>query len=110
MSWLRKYAWVGLISARSNLAYMSEVLSRTIFLGVILYIFLRLWQVAYDQTRSTSLGGLSLKEMLWYLMIAESIMLSAPRVSQAVDEDVRTGALAVQLIRPISYPLYRLSV
>ena len=56
------------------------------------------------------LGGLTLPEMLWYLMIAESIIMSGPQVTRAVDEDVRTGALAVYLVRPISYPLYRLSV
>ncbi|MBD2472841.1 ABC-2 family transporter protein [Nostoc sp. FACHB-145] len=46
--------------------------------------------------------------MLWYLGITESIVLSAPTIAQEVDEDVRTGALAMQLIRPLSYPLYRL--
>ncbi len=107
---LEKYAWVGLVSARSQLAYASEVLSRIIFLLVILYIFLRVWHVAYAETGCTSLAGLTLSQMLWYLMVAESIMLSGPRVTPVVDEEVRTGALAVQLIRPVSYPLYRLSV
>jgi ABC-2 type transport system permease protein len=46
--------------------------------------------------------------MLWYLGVTESIVLSTPAVAQAVDEDVRTGMLAVQLIRPLSYPLYHL--
>jgi len=58
---------------------------------------------------ATRLGGLTLAEMLWYLTITEAIMLSAPRLAQQVDEDVRTGALAVKLTRPISYPLYFLS-
>lgn len=110
MSFWRKYGWVSLISARSNLAYLNEAASRVFFLGIILFVFLRLWQVAYNETGSTSLAGLTLSEMLWYLMIAESIILSGPRVAQIVDEDVRTGALAVQLVRPICYPLYQLSV
>jgi ABC-2 type transport system permease protein len=55
------------------------------------------------------LGGLTLAQMLWYLVVSESIMLSGPRVAQVVDEDVRTGALAVQMVRPVSYPLYRLA-
>lgn len=110
MNFWRKYGWAGLISARSNLAYLNEVASRIFFLGVILFIFLKLWQVAYRETGSISLGGLSLPEMLWYLMIAESIMISSPRVTQQVDEDVRTGAVSVQLVRPLCYPLYQLSV
>ena len=103
-----KYTWIALTSSRSNLAYLSEVTIRTIFLGVILYIFLQLWRLTYAETGSQQLGGLTLSQMIWYLAIAESIMLSGPRVAQEVDEDVRTGMLAVQLIRPLSYPCYQL--
>jgi ABC-2 type transport system permease protein len=105
---LRKYTWVGLTSARSNIAYLGEVATRAIFLGVILYIFLQLWRATYAQTGAQQLGGFTLAQMLWYLAMTESITLSGPRVAQEVDQDVRTGAVAVQLIRPLSYPLYRL--
>lgn len=105
---LRKYTWLGLISARSNLAYLGEVMARTLFLAVILYIFLQLWRVTYAETGAARLGGLTLPQMLWYLAMTEAIILSAPRVSIDIDQDVRTGALAVQLIRPLDYPLARL--
>jgi ABC-2 type transport system permease protein len=105
---LRKYTWLGLIAARSNLAYLGEVATRTLFLAVILFIFLQLWRVTYNETGATTLGGLTLAQMLWYLAMTEAITLSAPRVAQEVDQDVRTGALAVQLIRPLDYPLARL--
>jgi ABC-2 type transport system permease protein len=104
----RKYGWVGLTAARSNVAYLGEVATRIIFLSVILYIFLQLWRVTYAETGAAQLGGLTLAQMLWYLMMTEAITLSVPNVGIDVDQDVRTGALAIQLIRPISYPLYRL--
>ena len=106
---LNKYYWIAITSAKSNLAYLGEVGSRVIFLGVILFIFLRLWQVTYHETGADKLGGLTLSQMLWYLAVTESIILSAPRVSQMVDQDVRTGQLAVHMIKPLSYPLYCLS-
>ncbi len=109
MSSWQKYPWIALVAARSNLAYWGDVASRFIFLGVVLYIFLRLWQVTYAQMGAAELGGFTLAQMLWYLVITESITLSGPRVAQAVDEDVRTGVLSVQLVRPMSYPLFRLS-
>ena len=103
---LDKYIWIAWTSVKSNLAYAGEVGSRVIFLAVILYIFLRLWVVTYSQTGATTLGGLNLTQMIWYLAVTESIILSAPRVSEMVDRDVRTGQLAVHLIKPLSYPLY----
>lgn len=104
----RKYIWVALTAVRTNLAYFGEAATRVIFLGVILYIFLRLWQVTYAETKADQLDGLSLRQMLWYLAMTEAIVLSSPRVAQEVDQDVRTGTLTIQLLRPLSYPLYRL--
>jgi ABC-2 type transport system permease protein len=108
MKSLRKYSWIALTSARSHVAYFGEVAARSMFLVIILYIFLQLWRVTYSETQSQQLGDFTLAQMLWYLSITESMAISAPRVAQEVDQDVRTGALALQLIRPISYPLYRL--
>lgn len=107
MNW-SKYPAIALVSARSNMAYLSDVASRFIFLGIVLYIFTCLWRATFAATQASSLGGLSLPQMLWYLVITESIVMSGPRVSQVVDDDVRTGSLSVQLIRPISYPIYKL--
>jgi ABC-2 type transport system permease protein len=105
---LRKYAWVGYTAARSNVAYLGELAARILFLGIILYVFLQLWQVTYNETGAKQLGGLSLAQMLWYLAMTEALTLSNPLIAEEVDQDVRTGGLAVQLIRPLSYPLYRL--
>lgn len=105
---MRKYLWVGYTSARSSVAYLSEIATRSIFMAVILFIFLQLWRITYTETGADKLGGLTLAQMLWYLVVTEAISLSGTMVSAEVDQDVRTGTLAVQLIRPISYPLYRL--
>ena len=106
---LRKYAFVALLSARTNMVYLAEVMSRVVFLGVILYIFTCLWQVVFRQAGANRLGELSLQQMIWYLTVTEAITLSAPRVSANVDLDVRSGALVSYLHRPISYPLYSLA-
>lgn len=106
MNAVKKYFFIAWIAVRSNLAYFSEVSSRLIFLGVILYIFLRLWEITYAENGTKTLGGLTLNQMLWYLTVTEAITLSAPPVARVVDQDVRTGALSVQLIRPLSYPLF----
>jgi len=108
MSALAKYVYVGRTAMRSNIAYLGEVAARVLFLAVILYIFLQLWGVTYAETGADRLGGLTLAQMLWYLVITEAIVLSAPAVALEIDNDVRTGAIAVQLVRPLSYPLYRL--
>jgi len=72
---------------------------------VVLYTFARIWLVVYATARTDQLAGLTMPKMLWYLVITEAILLSAPRAWAEVDQDVRTGRLAVQLIYPVSYVL-----
>jgi viologen exporter family transport system permease protein len=105
MTAIAKYTWIGYTSVRSNLAYVGEIAARTTFMATVLYVFMRLWTAVYAGAGVERLGGLTLSQMLWYLMMTEAIVLSAPRVSVEVDEDVRTGRVAVQLLRPMSYPL-----
>lgn len=109
MSFLKKYWAIALISGKSNLAYAGEVGSRMFFLTIILYIFMALWKTTFANAGATSFAGYTLPEIIWYLAFAECIMMSSPRVTPLVDEDVRTGSIAVQLVRPLSYPLYRLA-
>jgi ABC-2 type transport system permease protein len=103
MTAIAKYTWIGYTSIRSNLAYAGEIVARTTFMATVLYVFMRLWTAVYASASAGRLGGLSLQQMIWYLMMTEAIILSAPRVSVEVDEDVRTGRIAVQLLRPMSY-------
>ena len=105
-----RYIALAIISSRSNYAYLGDVLSRQLFLAVILYIFLRLWKMTYLHCGVEHMAGLSLPQMLWYLGVTEAITLSSSPVSTIVDEEVRTGSIAIQLIRPIPYPLYRLAL
>jgi ABC-2 type transport system permease protein len=104
-----RYGWIGYTAARSNMAYRGEVLFRSSFLAVILYIFMRLWTVVFAESKDSRIAGLSLPQMLWYLVITEAVFLSSPRIWAEVDQDVRTGRLAVQLIRPLSYVAEHLS-
>src|SRR5262249_12699206 len=90
-------------------AYVGEIAARTTFMATVLYVFMRLWAAVYAGAGVDRLGGLSKQQMLWYLMMTEAIILSAPRVSLDVDEDVRTGRVAVQMLRPMSSAVSRLA-
>ncbi|MBA4078536.1 MAG: ABC transporter permease, partial [Cyanobacteria bacterium PR.023] len=53
---IRQIWAVARVAARSNLAYLGEVASRTFFLAVILFIFLKLWQATYRESASAVIG------------------------------------------------------
>jgi len=104
---LRKYGAAFRVSLLSQLAYPAELWLRSVFVVVIMFIFSSLWHTTFAELGRATLGGFTLGQMLWYLALTESILLSRPRDALRIDEEVRTGQLAYQLARPYNYVLYR---
>ncbi len=104
-SW-RKYTAVLCVSVANNLAYIYEVVFRSLFLIVLVFVFGQLWKTTYSARGVSLLGGFSMNAMIWYLAVAETIATSIPPLTRRIDEDVRSGRLAYLLSRPNSYVLY----
>jgi ABC-2 type transport system permease protein len=103
-----KYAALFTTNLREQLAYAGEMALRTVFLVMILYIFMRLWQATYAAQGATTIAGLTVAQMIWYLAFTETLTLSRPTVSRVVDEEIRSGSIAYLLVRPYAYAAYRL--
>jgi ABC-2 type transport system permease protein len=105
-----KYRMVFGISLRNNLAYVGEMLSRTFFLILIMFVMVQLWQVVYGTARSGQLAGFTLVEVLWYIAMTEAFATSRPMINADIDREVRSGEIAYMLARPYNYLLYHFSV
>ncbi|MBL0389295.1 ABC-2 family transporter protein [Tumebacillus sp. ITR2] len=104
---LAKYTAVGKITVRNNLAYLYDYLIRSLFLLVILYIFAQLWRVTYEGVGTPTISGYSFEQLLWYLVFAEAMVLSSPRLARRIEDEVKKGDVAYQLTRPVSYLLFQ---
>jgi ABC-2 type transport system permease protein len=102
-----KYLAVVRTQVLYGLAYPADLAGRSIAIALFLWIFFHLWRAAYATTGQQTIAGLSLRDTLWYLMLAEAIALSRPRLSGAIAEAVRSGSIAYQLHRPCSFLLYQ---
>lgn len=102
-----KYIAILYVSIVNNLTYMTEVVFRSFFLIIFVYIFLQLWTVTYASRNLSSLGGFRISDMIWYLAATETIALSLPQLTRQIDMEVRSGEIAYLLGRPCSYVMYR---
>ena len=59
----RKYVAVLSVSIANNLAYMVEVVLRSLFLIVFVFIFLELWTVTFSNRGVSSLGGFRISDI-----------------------------------------------
>ncbi len=103
---LQKYLAVMRVSIANNLAYVIEVFFRALLLVVLVLILGQLWKTTFSARGAKVLNGFSINDMVWYLVIAETIAMSLPALTRRIDQEVRSGQLAYLLGRPCSYVLY----
>lgn len=98
-----KYLAVIRIDARQQVAYRGEFLMRGIMIAMFMFIFVSLWRTVYAVEGGGEIAGLRLSQVIWYLAMTETIILSGSRVFTELSEAVKSGDLAYTLVRPYHY-------
>lgn len=101
-----KYAGVYRITLANALAYVPEFLARALFMAVVMFVFVQLWRTTYRGTGEGEIGGLTLAQMVWYLVLTESVIMARPPLAPKIDAEVRSGDLAYALSKPYDYLLF----
>ena len=90
----------------NSLAYPMDLLGRSLLIVLFMWIFMNLWRVTYGSTGAQSIAGLTLVDTMWYLMMAEAVMLSKRELSDTITEQVKDGSVAYLLNKPFNFILY----
>jgi ABC-2 type transport system permease protein len=106
---MTKYWSIFKIQLANNLAYPAELLGRSLIILPFMWIFYQLWRVTFAAAGVTEMNGMTLERTIWYLLLAETIELSRPRLSYAISEAVKDGSIAYILSKPYDFLLYQFS-
>ena len=96
----RTYAAFARLAAARTLRTPGELAGRVAFFVVILGVFASLWRAAAEAGLAVDADP---RALVWYLATTEWIVLTAPPIYLEIEEAVRRGDVACQLIRPVSY-------
>ncbi|HTV22315.1 MAG TPA: ABC-2 family transporter protein [Polyangiaceae bacterium] len=104
---LDKYLALAALSFRQRLDERATLVGSVLFYALILLIYSRLWGALLVRPDASALGdsalGQSPGKYVWYMAVTEWIMLAQPRIYLEIESDVRSGDVAYQLSRPLSY-------
>lgn len=107
---MKKYFAIFKTTLVNSLAYPGELVGRSLMIMPFMWIFYQLWQVTFAAAGIDSINGLTLRNTMWYLMMAETIELSRPRVARTIAENVKDGSIAYLLNKPYDFLVYQFSV
>jgi ABC-2 type transport system permease protein len=79
-----------------------ELAVRLLFYVVILVVFAALWSAAVAAAGG-QVAGYSAAGLLWYVTVAEgAVIATKPRLIEDIGVDIGTGAVATEMLRPVS--------
>jgi ABC-2 type transport system permease protein len=79
-----------------------ELAVRLLFYVVLLVVFVSLWKVATAAVGGT-IAGYDYRALFWYVAVAEgSVIALKPRLIEDIGLDVASGAVAIEMLRPVS--------
>jgi ABC-2 type transport system permease protein len=106
---MRKHWTIFKISLVNSLAYPAELIMRSAMILIFMWVFFQLWNVTFLASESETINGLSLRDTMWYLLLAETLELGRPRLSRTISEQVKDGSIAYILNRPYHFLMYQFS-
>ena len=107
---MKKYLAIFKINLLNSLAYPAEIATRSGMILVFMFVFFQLWFVTYTSSGSQVLNGLTLRDTMWYLLLAETLELGRPRLARVISQQVKDGSIAYLLNKPYNFMLYQLSI
>lgn len=106
---LNRYGALFRMPLAENLAYAGQLAAASLTMVMFMWIFGMLWRTVYAFQGASRMAGLTLNDTLWYLLIAETVVLSKPRLAVDIADSIKSGAIAYDLMRPYRFSLYHLS-
>ncbi|TDF97740.1 ABC transporter permease [Paenibacillus piri] len=98
-----KYSAIGRVTLRNHFAYVIDFIVRSIFLIMIMYVFIQLWRVTYQGEGTALIEGYSYERLIWYILFAEALTTAFPSLSTRIEEEVKNGDVGYKLTRPLNY-------
>ena len=97
----RKYAAVARVAMQNSTVYTRNLLFGSLFFCLILFMFLQLWEKVAGERGLVA--GYSINRLLWYYTVAEIVTLTRSDILERLNNDIRSGDVAIQLLRPYQY-------
>jgi ABC-2 type transport system permease protein len=99
-----KYTAMFRIYVKKTMAYRAELSMDMVFFMLSSFVYIFVWAAVYLFSKASAIHGITLTNMVVYLLVIGSIsFLSWPGVANVLEEDMREGTIAAALIRPVRY-------
>lgn len=103
-----KYYQISLVSYRDAITYIADLIFSNAQALVLIWIFVQLYRVSYQQYDQSSFSGLTLPMVVWSIVFVQTAYAATkPHLIRIIDHDIKDGNIAYQLNKPYHYVYFQ---
>lgn len=100
---MRKYIEIFKYSLKMKMAFIADYLFSLLSYGIFILVFSQLWEYILQ---GKQVVGYSKPQLVWYIIVAEFVILSSNHMYKRISDMVKNGEIANMLIKPIDFIAY----
>lgn len=104
---MQKYLSIFLTAYKNHHVYLTDILGMNIIFVLRVIVIITLYRAIFEMSGGASVGGYSLEQLSWALIITQAIVTSKPRTSHDVSTEIKTGKIVTYLLNPVSYVWFK---
>jgi ABC-2 type transport system permease protein len=107
---MKKYLFIFKSEIMTSLQYVFNIVTRLISYSLMIFIFINLWKYIYSDPNEL-INGYSMYQMIWYVIFTEIMWmtLSGRQLTRRISDDVKSGNIAYNIVKPYNYVNYVLA-
>lgn len=100
---MNKYLSIFAIAYKNHHVYLTDILGMNVIFVLRIIVIITLYRAIFEMSGGVNVGGYSLEQLSWALIITQAIVTSKPRTSYDISTEIKTGKIVTYLLNPISY-------
>ncbi len=100
--------WLTRISYKNHAIYGWDVFAMLCMFALRVALIALIYQAIYAADWGIDLGSSSVALVTWGMIFAQVASVSKPRIAEEIDSDIKSWKIAVCLLNPVHYSVYKL--
>lgn len=104
---MHKYLSIFSTAYKNHHVYLTDILGMNVIFVLRIIVIITLYRAIFEMSGGSQVGGYSLEQLSWALIITQALVTSKPRTTAEVSTEIKTGKIVTYLLNPVPYVWFK---
>ena len=104
---MQRYLSIFLTAYKNHHVYLADIVGMNVIFVLRIIVIITLYRAIFEMSGGVNVGGYSLEQLSWALIITQAIVTSKPKTTTEISSEIKTGKIVTYLLNPVSYVWFK---